>query len=71
MAEIRWSLTPEGDLQEIEEYIARDSVLHAVNFIDRLVESTEHGIAGHSEDLLIFPQLVVAAFGEELYASGR
>lgn len=41
MAEIRWSLIAESDLQEIEEYIARDSVLHAISFIDRLVERTE------------------------------
>ncbi|MER3423629.1 MAG: hypothetical protein C4293_10750 [Nitrospiraceae bacterium] len=41
MAAIRWSLTAASDLRQIEEFIARDSVLHAVNFIDRLVESTE------------------------------
>lgn len=39
MAELRWSLTAGDDLREIEEYIASDSVLHAVNFVDRLVES--------------------------------
>jgi toxin ParE1/3/4 len=41
MAEVRWSLTAGHDLQQIEDFIARDSVLHAVNFIDRLIESTE------------------------------
>jgi len=41
MAEVRWSLTAGHDLQQIEDFIARDSVLHAVNFIDRLIKSTE------------------------------
>jgi addiction module RelE/StbE family toxin len=41
MAEIRWSLTAENDLREIEAFIAKDSVLYAINFIDRLIESTE------------------------------
>jgi plasmid stabilization system protein ParE len=41
MAEVRWSLTSGSDLQEIEDFIARDSVSHAVSFIDRIVESTE------------------------------
>ena len=41
MAEVRWSLTAGGDLQELEDFIARDSVLHAVNFIDRIVEAAE------------------------------
>lgn len=41
MAEVRWSLTAGQDLQELEDFIARDSVLHAINFIDRIVESAE------------------------------
>lgn len=28
-------------MREIEDFIARDSVLNAVNFVDRLIESTE------------------------------
>lgn len=39
MAEVRWSLTASDDLQQIEDFIARDSLLHAINFVDRLVES--------------------------------
>jgi toxin ParE1/3/4 len=42
MAEVRWSLTASQDLQELEDFIARDSVLHAVEFIDRIVEATDH-----------------------------
>lgn len=59
MAEIRWSLTTSGDLQELEDFIARDSVLHAVNFINRIVE-----VAGK---LRSTPQLgrVVPEFGRE------
>lgn len=38
---IRWSLTAGNDLQDIEDFIARDSVVHAISFIDRIVESTE------------------------------
>lgn len=41
MPRICWSLTAESDLGAIEEFIAKDSVLHAVDFIDRLVESVE------------------------------
>lgn len=41
MADIRWSLTAGADLQQIEDFIARDSSLHAVGFIDRLIESAE------------------------------
>ena len=39
MAGIRWSLTAENDLRAIETFIAKDSVLHAISFIDRLIES--------------------------------
>ena len=41
MAQVRWSLTAGNDLQDIEDFIARDSVLHAITFVDRIVESTE------------------------------
>ena len=41
MAEVHWSLTASHDLQEVEDFIARDSVLHAVTFIDRIVEAAE------------------------------
>ena len=42
MAQIRWSLTAGNDLQDIEDFIARDSVLHAITFVDRIVESAEN-----------------------------
>ena len=41
MAQVRWSLTAGNDLQDIENFIARDSVLHAIAFVDRVVESAE------------------------------
>ncbi|WP_447974176.1 type II toxin-antitoxin system RelE/ParE family toxin [Nitrospira sp. Kam-Ns4a] len=41
MAEVRWSLTASRDLQDLEEFIARDFILHAINFSDRIVESAE------------------------------
>jgi plasmid stabilization system protein ParE len=31
VADLRWSLTAENDLREIEEYIARDSMLHTAS----------------------------------------
>ena len=49
MAEVRWAITAGNDLQAIENFIAKDSTLHAVNFIDRLVES--------SERLLVSPEI--------------
>ncbi len=42
MAQVRWSLTAGNDLQEIEDFIARDSALHAITFVDRIVESAEN-----------------------------
>jgi len=41
MAQVRWSLTASTDLQEIEDFIARDSVLHAITFVDCSVDSSE------------------------------
>jgi plasmid stabilization system protein ParE len=41
MAQVRWSLTAGNDLQNIEDFIARDSVLHAITFVDRVVESAD------------------------------
>ena len=41
MAQVRWSLTAGNDLQDIEDFIARDSILHAIMFVDRIVESAE------------------------------
>ncbi len=41
MAQVRWSLTAGTDLQDIEDFIARDSILHAVTFVDHIVESAE------------------------------
>ncbi len=41
MAQVRWSLTAGNDLQGIEDFIARDSVLHAITFVDRIVESAD------------------------------
>ncbi|MBI3457978.1 MAG: type II toxin-antitoxin system RelE/ParE family toxin [Candidatus Rokubacteria bacterium] len=41
MADLRWSLTAEEDLRAIEDFIAKDSVLHAVHFVDRLIEAAE------------------------------
>ena len=41
MANLRWSLAAERDLQSIEDFIAQDSPLRAVAFIDRLIRSAE------------------------------
>ena len=41
MAQVRWSLTAGNDLQNIGDFIARDSILHAITFVDRIVESSE------------------------------
>ena len=41
MAEVRWSLTASYDLEELESFIARDSALYAVSFIDLIVKSVE------------------------------
>jgi hypothetical protein len=38
MAQVRWSLTAGKDLQDIEDFIARDSILHVITFVDRVVE---------------------------------
>ncbi len=41
VAQWRWALTAGNNLQRIGEFIARDSVLHAITFVDRIVESAE------------------------------
>ena len=41
MAEVLWSLTATDDLQELENCIARDSILRPIHFINRLVEAGE------------------------------
>jgi toxin ParE1/3/4 len=41
MAEIRWSLTAERDLRKIEEFIAEESPLRALAFVDRLIQAAE------------------------------
>jgi toxin ParE1/3/4 len=41
MAEIRWSVKAAKDLQAIEDYIARDSPLYAVHFVNHLVAAAE------------------------------
>lgn len=38
MAQVRWSLTAGNDLQDIENFIGRDSILHAIAFVDRIVD---------------------------------
>jgi len=41
MADLRWSLAAERDLRSVEEYVAKDSPLRAVAFVDRLIRSVE------------------------------
>jgi len=41
MAKLRWSLTAGNDRRDIENFIARDSRLHAIAFVDRIVETAE------------------------------
>ncbi len=41
MAQVRWSLTAGSDLQGIEDFIARDSILHAITFVDCIAESAD------------------------------
>ena len=41
MAQLSWSLGAQQDLIEIGEFVAKDSMLYAVNLIDRLVAAAE------------------------------
>jgi plasmid stabilization system protein ParE len=41
VAEVRWSLAAEQDLQAIELFIARDSLLRAATFVDRLIQPAD------------------------------
>lgn len=41
MAEIRWSLTAAADLQDIEDFVARDSPVYAVRLVDGIVQAVE------------------------------
>lgn len=41
MAQVRWWLTAGNDLRDIEDFIARDSALHAITLVDRIIEAAE------------------------------
>lgn len=41
MAQLRWTLAARADLLEIGDFIARDSLLYAVNVVDRIVIAAE------------------------------
>lgn len=41
MGGIRWSLTSLADLEEIAEYIAKDSPFYAIAFTDRIIDTIE------------------------------
>jgi toxin ParE1/3/4 len=41
VAKVRWTLTAADDVRLLEEWIARDSPLNAVEFTDRLIGSVE------------------------------
>ena len=41
MAQVRWTLTAADDVRLLEDWIARDSLLNAVDFTDRLIGSVE------------------------------
>jgi toxin ParE1/3/4 len=48
VADVRWSLAAERDIQSIEEFIARDSRLRAVGFTDQLILAAERiAVAPH------------------------
>jgi hypothetical protein len=67
MAQVRWSLTAGNDLQDIEDFIARDSILHSITFVDRIIEFTgiDTGAWNHfparGEDLVCVVSLVCLA----------
>jgi hypothetical protein len=65
MAQVRWWLTASTDLQEIEDFIARDSVLHAITFVVYIVESSETLLKLPSLDVL-FPSSIAKIF-EKLF----
>jgi toxin ParE1/3/4 len=41
VAQLHWSLGAQEDLVEIGDFVRRDSVVYAVNLVDRLVGSAE------------------------------
>ncbi|MCP4137585.1 MAG: type II toxin-antitoxin system RelE/ParE family toxin [bacterium] len=49
MGAIRWSVTAQQDLENIGDFIALDSPVYAINFIERVLEAIEH--------LISFPEL--------------
>ena len=40
MAEVRWTRSAADDIRAIEDWISRDSPIHAAGFVDRLIDST-------------------------------
>jgi hypothetical protein len=61
MAQVRWLLTAGTDLQEIEDFIARDSVLHAITFFDCIVDSSDTLLKTPSSDVS-FPRSIAKTF---------
>ena len=70
MAEVRWSLTAASDLETIEDWIAQDSPLYAVAFIDRLVSAAEK-LRQFPEAGRIVPEFARQDLREVIYRSYR
>jgi addiction module RelE/StbE family toxin len=70
MAKIRWSVTARTDLQEIESYIARDSVAYAIRQVDRIVKAVE-SLESFPMKGRIVPELERNDMRELIYGSYR
>jgi len=67
---LSWTKESLVRLQEIEEYIARDNLQSAINFVDRLI-STAETIPNNPEKGRIVPELSIEKIREIIYKKYR
>lgn len=70
MAEIRWTLIATEDLRLLEDWIARDSALRAIEFTDRLASCAEKIGASPSIGRIV-PEFDRASLREAIFGSYR
>ena len=68
---VTWSKESSGNLVEIEEFIARDSMERAVRFVDALIDHTEDILADNPRSGRIVPEIGNADMRELIYRGYR
>lgn len=70
MAAVRWTQRAKGDLQEIYEFIARDSPRAADALVDRIIHASER-LAAFPESGHIMPEFPALSYREVIVGGYR